>query len=309
MVQNTSPTDFLLTRGLTVVGCGTTRHGMIQVVLAASALSASVLFAPTFAQGAPADARLLVPHRAVYDVQLDESSVGDAVSAVSGRLVFEFTGSVCEGFTQNLRFVMTITNREGADSVSDLRTSTWEAADGSRFRFSNTVFDNQQGEDPKVGNAERRPTETIVKLDKPAPTLVKLEPTVLFPVQHTVELLAAARSAKPFFTANLYDGSDKANKAIFTSSVIGKATVYPGATPQFATIKNADKLNGLKQWPVTIAYYATGSAEALGTPQQEMRFSLFDNGVIGALTIDYGDLAVKGTLSDITFYPSTACPP
>jgi EipB-like len=59
---------------------------------------------------------------------------------------------------------------------------------------------------------------------------------------------------------------------------------------------------------VTIAYYATGNAQAQGTPQQEMNLQMYENGVVRDLRIDYGNLAVKGSLSEITFYPPASCP-
>ena len=60
---------------------------------------------------------------------------GTGVTSVIGRMAYDLTGSVCEGFTQNMRFVTRMTNQSGSTVVTDLRSATWEEATGKRFRF------------------------------------------------------------------------------------------------------------------------------------------------------------------------------
>ncbi len=278
---------------------------------AALALVVSVVVASSAQAAAPVlkEASLLVPHRAIYDVELGNAGEAAAISAIAGRLVFEFTGSVCEGFTQNLRFVMNITNRDGQTTVSDLRSSTWEEADGSRFRFSNSAFDNEQAGDASAGNASRGTTAIEVVLDKPRQAKVSLSSAVLFPVQHTIAVLAAARAAKPLMSADLYDGSEKGEKVMFTNTVIGRADAASGVAIPGIAAKSAELLKGQRSWPITIAYFATGSAEGTGAADHEMTFRLFENGVIRELSIDYGTLSVQGKLAEIEFYTPTVCTP
>ena len=97
----------------------------------------------------------LAPHRAIYDMSLGRSSASANVSDVRGRLVFDFSGSSCEGYSLNTRLVTEIIDRDGKALVSDLRSSTWEHARGERFRFNSSQFLNQKLSEQVVGLAAR----------------------------------------------------------------------------------------------------------------------------------------------------------
>lgn len=274
-------------------------------MLSLAALSASSQAAPT---GAPPEAKLLAPHRAVYDVALVNAGSSSGISDIKGRLVFEFTGSVCEGFTQNMRFVMSVSNREGAATTNDSRSSTWEEAGGGRFRFSVNNYENDNQSEQTSGNALRDSGEGLVKVDlaQPKTETLKLSGGVLFPVQHTIALLSAALRGDTLFTADLYDGSDKGEKVFFTTSVIGR--MHPaGQAETLEAVKNVEKLADLPSWPVTISYYDQGSDRSEGVPLHEMSFRFYENGVVRSLKIDYGNVIVTGTLSQLDFYEQAKC--
>ena len=55
---------------------------------------------PAGAQRADAGAPVLAPHRAVYEFALGTTRSGNSLASLSGRMVYEFTGSSCDGFTQ-----------------------------------------------------------------------------------------------------------------------------------------------------------------------------------------------------------------
>ena len=76
------------------------------------------------------DGIVLAPHRAIYELTLATTRGGTGVSSVLGRMAYDLTGSACEGYTQNMRFVTRMTNQSGNTVVTDLRSSTWE--DGAR---------------------------------------------------------------------------------------------------------------------------------------------------------------------------------
>ncbi len=48
---------------------------------------------------------MLQPHRAVYDLSLDNASDRSDITGITGRMVYEFNGSACEGYTVKFRFV------------------------------------------------------------------------------------------------------------------------------------------------------------------------------------------------------------
>jgi hypothetical protein len=253
------------------------------------------------------EARLLAPHRAIYDVTLDKAG-SSGITDIKGRLVFEFTGNVCEGFTQNMRFVMRIAGREGEQTFSDSRSSTWEEATGNRFRFSINNYENDQQSERTIGTAQRNLEKGTIEisLEEPKGTREGVPAGTLFPVQHTVHLLAAAKRGERLFAADLYDGSERGQKVFFTTSAIGRQD-KDDASEALEAIKNIERLAGVPSWPVTISYYDQGSASAEGLPLHEMSFRFYENGVVRKLSIDYGTVSVKGVLSQLDFYEPTPC--
>jgi len=282
----------------------------IRILTLATAAAVWLAATPFACAGVlPPEALMLAPHRAVYDLELGAARASSSVAGVRGRLVFEFTGNVCEGFTQNMRFVMGVSNRDGGETMSDLRSTTWETPSGDKFKFAVDDFQNAEPSDASAGSADR-PSEhgaIAVNLAKPKAEKLSLLPDTIFPVQHTIRLLGAAIRGEHAMAANLFDGSDKGQKASFTNSIIGKLRPA-SASADIAAVKNAERLTSLRSWPVNIAYYASESAKAEGTPEHEMAFTVYENGVVSKLNIDYGSLSVKGTLSEIEFYPPAKCP-
>ena len=66
---------------------------------------------------------------------------------VTGRIVYELTGSACEGYAQNMRYVTQTMNQDGAAQTTDLRTSSWEAVPPLKLRFSSSTYQNEQPAD------------------------------------------------------------------------------------------------------------------------------------------------------------------
>jgi EipB-like len=249
------------------------------------------------------------PHRAVYEITFDHSTPGSGVADMSGRMVYEMTGSSCKGYEQNMRFVTRMTNQEGSNQVNDLRTSSFEEVASHRLRFSSSQYENQKLSEASQGSAGRvnGAAATEVKLTKPEKKTVKLPPDIYFPIQHSLALVQSARDGKSMFTANLYDGSDKGEKFYETNSAIGRR-VEPAADP-IPSVPNADQLAGLASWPVAIGYFEPGPRKADAVPTYELAFRFYENGVSTRLYIDYGDFAIRGELKELTFLEETPCSP
>jgi len=257
-----------------------------------------------------AEAVHFAPHRAVYELSLEDSTAGSGVSGVSGRMVYELNGSPCDGYTQNMRFVTVMTNQEGTETLSDLRNSSWEDADGKKLRFSSTQYQNDELADTSQGDAARSkgPTPVVgVDLTKPSKKRVSLPNDIYFPMQHASTLVQAAKNGVHLFTANLYDGSEKGEKYYLTSTAIGNEYA-PGAKPLSPPFKGADKLAGIASWPMSISYFDAGKDKEDQLPAYELSFRYFENGVTSDLKIDYGEFAIRGELKELTFLDPGKCP-
>src|SRR5262245_22422688 len=274
-----------------------------------AALGAMVLSVLGVAAGSAApDGIVLAPHRAIYELALATTRGGAGVSAVVGRMAYDLTGSACEGYTQNMRFVTRMTNQSGNTVVTDLRSLTWEDGQGKRFRFDSSQYRDDKVTETTVGEATRGNAEEEVKVEltKPAKKNLSVSSRVHFPVQHTIALLAAAKAAKGAFRAELYDGSEKGEKVYDTVAAIGRIQA-PGGNRKLPLVKNAERLDELKGWPVSIAYFEPGAGEQDAVPVYELSFLMFENGVSRKLYIDYGEFALQGELTSIAFHEPSKC--
>ena len=280
-----------------------------KAAMGAAALGLLAALAPVGLDAQPAGVPVvLAPHRAIYDITLDQARGGSGVSDMSGRMVYELTGSACEGYTQNMRFVTRMTNQEGTASLTDMRSSSWEDALAKSFRFNSTQYRDTKLSETTQGDAARGATdaEGKVELTKPDKKDVALKRNVYFPIQHSIALLAAARKGEALFQADLYDGSEKGVKTYATTSYIGKQQAA-GRNKKLQPIANADKLDALKSWPVSISYFEQGAEKKDAVPSYELAFLYFENGVSRRLFIDYGDFAIRGSLKEITFLEPGKC--
>ena len=85
----------------------------------------------------------LAPHRAVYDLALGRARDASQVASVRGRILYDFDGNACEGYTLKFRQVSELDSGEGKVSTSDLRSTTWEGGDAKAFKFTSENFLDQ----------------------------------------------------------------------------------------------------------------------------------------------------------------------
>ena len=90
-------------------------------VLLGCATAAAIL--PALGQGAaPSTSPVLVPHRAVYDLKLADNRSSRPMQSVRGRILYDFSGSACEGYALTFRQVSELDSGEGKVAISDLRS-------------------------------------------------------------------------------------------------------------------------------------------------------------------------------------------
>ena len=256
----------------------------------------------------PAGQVSFVPHRAIYDLTLAKTLPGTGVADLNGRLVYEITGSTCEGYTQNMRFVTRTTNTDGQSQTTDMRTSSWENVPARRLRFSTTNYQNETVAEQSQGDATRAELDSAVsvKLMKPGKKSAAIPAGTYFPVQHSMALIEAARAGKTILIAELYDGSETGEKIFSTSAAIGKlAVAEPAKMP--ALVKNADKLSNVPSFPVSISYYENADAKKDVIPSYEMTYRFHINGVTSELHVDHGEFAFRGELKELELLPQSKC--
>jgi hypothetical protein len=276
-------------------------------VVAVLAIVASTLSpgSQAFAQSGASVARL-APHRAVYDLSLVRSTGSRSVDAARGRIALEFGGDDCDGYTTNYRQVTVLDSSEAGTRTLDVRTATFETADGRTLRFR-TDSRMEGGTDEQIdGDASREKGSLSVRLRQPKRESVSLSGEPIFPTEHLKTVIAAAKSGRSNLAVKVYDGSDDGRKIYDTLTLIGRR-IDPGARPDVEEAARKEPLASLARWPVTISYFTAGRGDQ--TPVYVVSFELYENGISRALRIDYGDFALRGDLQQLEVAGTSACRP
>jgi hypothetical protein len=250
----------------------------------------------------------LTPHRAVYNLSLGETGAGSNVTDIRGRLIYDFQGSACQGYTLNTRLLTEVFDRDSKASISDIHTESWEDASGDNFRFSTSQYADGKLAESSKGTARRighHGDSIAIRLEKPQRASFTITGKIMFPTQHSAALLKAAMGGQARLHAGIYDGSEKGAKVYETTSVLG-AALELSANSALPPVKNSERLDGVQSWPVVVSYYDAGPRKD-GLPSYEISFRMFANGISRKLKLDYGTFSLDGELLSIDFYPEKAC--
>lgn len=271
-----------------------------------------ILLAAAQARAEKAPAPPLQPHRAVYDLELGQASERSGIEAIYGRMVYEFTGAACKGFTTRFRFATRI-GTGGEVRLSDQRLTSFEDPRAGTFRFENRAFTDETLDKEVQGTATRGPGGLAVELTGGNARTLDL-PESVFPTAHMQEVIDAALSGLKMFDARVFDGSEDADKSLLVTTIIGKPETGPETEPETGADGNAadsdagaaGALAAKPWWPVTASYFnenPNGDAE----PIYRLSFKLYDNGVSRDLVMDYGDFSLTGKLRQLELLPQESC--
>ena len=287
----------------TLVGAAFFRLGFAAIVTGGCALASAAQ-----AQG-PAGSVKLAPHVAIYDLKLTSSRGKRSLESVRGRIVYDFSGSACDGYALKFRQVTELDSGEGKVALSDLRSSTWEEGEGKSFRFNTESFMDDERVSHVDGQADREKSDVAVKLNKPEAKGFGAGP-VVFPTEHMRLLIEAAEAGKPLLETDVYDGSESGEKIYHSLSVIGRR-IEPDKTVDDAAA-DKDGFADLARWPVTISYFDRVAKKADDQPGEQtpiyaISFEMYENGISRALRLDYGDFVIDGKMSSLEVKKAKAC--
>lgn len=251
----------------------------------------------TMAHAAP----VLVPHRAVYDLNLGDVSDRSGINRIVGRMVYEMNGSACDGYTVGFRFVTQVDTEEFS-RLTDQQTTTYEDPELDTFRFVSRSYVDDKLDSETRGIAHSSGEGIEVALEEPEERSLDLA-RAKFPTAHMFELIGKARSGDSFYQSHIFDGSDGADEVMLTTSVIGDRQ-EPSKDDSEAAAAGPFAEDAF--WPVTIAYFnETETGDEL--PEYQISFKLYDNGVTRDLAMDYGDFTLNGTLSELEVLDAPDC--
>jgi len=281
--------------------------------LSRPALIALLLLCSPVVQGATLPK--LAPHEATYELHLEQNRPSSHVVSADGKLVF-ILGDSCEGWTneQNLDLQFVYTQGEAAKVA--IRTSSWEAKDGSRYTFSSRTLNNDKETEAFRGKAQMEAKGGTAIYTQPKDKKIVLSRDTLFPTQHSLIVIQAALAGQKVPNQMVFDGTD-ANAQSDVSVFLGKPIALADDKTVAESLRGSPLLQGLA-WPTQMAFFAKPDPNAKlddeasnnaddGLPDYELMLDLLPNGVARKLLIDYGNFSVRGKLTQLKPLPDTGC--
>ncbi|AQX28136.1 MULTISPECIES: EipB family protein [unclassified Bartonella] len=238
----------------------------------------------------------LVPHRAVYDFHLDNVSRKMTIVGISGRMVHEFMGSTCQGYTTRVSFINRIYTEDMPVRLISQEVKVYETDDGNKFHFNikNTIGQNIANN--TEGIAERTKDEILVKLKKPKENVYKLAKAD-FPITLLKNIIRQAKAGHNFYNSTLFNGENGADRVVKESFVIGEKR----RTVPDSEMKELKKINKNGYWPIIVSHF-DDTKNKEGLPIYRSSFNLYENGVMNDIFIDYGDFSIRSKLKSLQFF-------
>jgi hypothetical protein len=265
------------------------------------ALSAIFALACTTAYSPALAKTEFLTHRAIYDVKLIEADERSGVEAMAGKMVYEFTGAACKGYTTDFRFVTTIASNS-ATQISDQRSKSFEDPDSQTLVFSTQTYTDEKLDKDLEGTATQQDGVVSVDIRKPEGRDISLGQAV-FPLKHMRDLLLDATLGKKMTQTRIFDASDDADEIMVASTLIGKASK---PAPDDAELKLVGKNASPKFWPITTTYHKT-PAKIDSLPEYQMSMVLHENGVTRDITMRYTGFSLKATMTGFEALPQESC--
>jgi EipB-like len=252
---------------------------------------------------APSLAVEISPHRALYTLTLASTRSSSGVIGASGAMVYEW-GETCDGWTVQQRFRLRLEYSEQGNVEVSSTLVTWEAKDGSRYRFNerrlrNGELDEEIKGEAKLGGPNKGGS---AEFTKPEAATLSLPPGVLFPTAHTVLLIERAKAGDQFVARKVFDGATVENAGQITA-VIGPE-LKPGDKNDGEKVPKSPLLER-PSWRMRLAFFPADSKQE--QPDYELGMRLLDNGVSQDMTLDYGDYVIRARLDDIEALPRPSC--
>ncbi|WP_120496359.1 EipB family protein [Kiloniella sp. EL199] len=264
-------------------------------VIGISASAAVLLFSQISVAGQSSIDLLL--HKATYELRLNSSYQG-AISSMGGQIEYDLT-SDCRGWLMTNELEMNLVYSTGQSMQMDLKINTWEALDGKRYRFTVLQDGNLSGKSRYIGkSSHEKPksnsgTNVLAEITEPEKQSVELG-DVIYPSAFLKDIILAAQNGETALNRTVFDGT--AELDAFKVSVI----ILPNTDED-----DTSELEGKASWKVFLAFYDLKSKSTL--PTQEQTLTLYENGVVSAIDLDFGDFSVKGKLTGLEVNSSPEC--
>jgi hypothetical protein len=274
-------------------------------------LNARVLFAGlVLAAALPAHAADFPPYEASYDLRLTRASATFGPRAALGTYQYRLAES-CDGWETKSHIIVDLTFRDDATFTNERFFTSWEAKNGSSYRFAvqtvkngNTVeaFKGTATVNGHGGQAVYEPLGTSGARKEFKKVVLPLPAGTMLPLAHARALLQHAEQGDALFRSVVLNGSFSTGPRVLSVAIgprHGEFTTPP-ATPEFDP-----KLLATPNWQMSSAAFNLN--EKRDTPNTETAIQIHESGVVENFEQTFFDYALSARLTRLQRLESPAC--
>lgn len=244
----------------------------------------------------------LISHKALYDIGMVSKKSGSQILNISGDMYFEWRQE-CEAWSTDNRFNLYYDYVDSPRVKVSSDFSTYETFDGRSLDFTSRRTSNGDLDEELRGRAEKDGTEQgRAVYTIPDGLSFDLKKGYLFPMAHTLELMKRIGKGEKFFSAVVFDGSDR-DGPVEINTFIGSRVTADESGEASPTLDAA--LLQSPAWKVRMAFFPLQEPES--DAEYEIDFIIHENGVISAMTIEYRDFSIAQTLKALEPVPPAEC--
>lgn len=279
---------------------GFDRNQLLKAGLWAATIGlASAVVAPASAQLASG----LVSYRAGYTFELNQAKSSSGLLSLNGASFVEWV-NVCDGYTLNQNTRSSYHYIQGGRADSAFTASTWEAKDGTNYRFVATHKVNGEVTTALEGRVDRGEPGDHVMARVTAgreDQEVALNSATLFPTGYTRRLISAALDGKQMIKDFIFDGSE----TDLEFQYVAVAFLLKENELNAEGEDTHPALRDVRSWPVRIAYFIDDGVSAV--PDYEVGYDMYENGITTHLVLDYGDYTITGNMERLEVLDQVVC--
>ena len=298
-------------------------HMMLQrsrYVVLAAALTLAFSVQSALAAGVKTPKSAFVPHRALYTMELGQSHRGSNVADATGKMFYRFE-PLCDGWEVESRIFMRM--HYGTAGEEEIVETTWsftsfESYDGQKFTFEVEHDRNGELQEVFAGEAGKNTGGGTATFDEDEASTLKLPAMSLYPGEHLVHLLAAAKEGQHLYRRTVFDGASKNNpyevNAFIVGPVVdGKLAQNPDKPAQsknrvFVGAQRPAPAAGMPPspvWRMRLAYFPLTGLDEL--PEFEIEVDYREDGIAERMVQDFGDFTLNLSPTRFEVLPAPVC--
>ena len=238
----------------------------------------------------------LLSHKATYTLNIENIKDNSFLEGGQGQTFFEIVEN-CNGWNikENYMIVYELPNKKIANSFSSY--STFENYLGTKHSFELNEKSEFIGEKSYQGFVEKNKKTISGSIINNSIEKINLEKDILFPIEHLLKLIEAAKNGEKIFTKKVFFGNEGEEFVKIVSAFIGQI--------RNSTSKEIEYLKSKKIWPIKVAFYKEKSKQE--NPEYEINLEIDDLGVVHSYKVDYGNFEIKALLKKLELLPKKTC--